>query len=318
MQCVLCVDLWREVAKRAKRADTRQVAIAYVTQDFVGLRKGDTLIVDASRFAIASNETSASLLQKLHRAGVAVYDCPSLHAKLLLLGSVAVVGSANMSSSSAHGLVEAAVLSDEASVVSAVASLIEQLRRKSRRLRADDLDALCRIEVIRRGRPPVGGSRRAPKVKRLGNQVWMVGVRELVRDPNPREQKAIDSAHAKLKDHFDDDDEPAWIRWSGRGHFVRDSRAGDSLITIWRSAGAKRPSKVFRAIPVLLKQRARTWTRFYTPDREGRTASMTWGRFQRLLKELGYTKRVGPATVHLLDPAMAQGIERRWPTASKK
>lgn len=314
MQRVLSSELWPEVARRAKRAGRRLVAIAYVTQDFIGLRQGDALLTDASPFAIKCGETNAVLLRKLHRAGVAVYDCPNLHAKVLLLDSVAIVGSANMSSSSAKGLVEAAVLSDEASVVSGVASLIEQLRRRSSRLTASRLDALCRIEVIRRGRSPVRVARRMPKMTRLGSRTWLVGVRELTRDPNPIEQSAIDTAAEKLRGHFDDGEEPDWIRWRGKGLFTRASRNGDSIIQIWRSANAKRPSKVYRATPVLLKQRRRTWTRFYlrTPE-----AFMTWGRFQKLLKEVGYARKVAPGSAHLLPPEIATELDRKWASAAR-
>lgn len=311
MQRVLSSDLWPEVAKRAKRARRRQVAIAYVTQDFVGLKKGDTLIADASRRAIASGETSAPLLRALKRRGVDVYHCAYLHAKVLLFGNTAVVGSANMSASS-NGLVEAAVLSDESAVVSAVASLIEQLRREASRLTPSRLDALCRIEVIRRGRPPARGARRMPMMKRLGNRTWLVGLRELARDPNPTEQRAIDTATEKLRAHFDDGEEPNWIRWSGQGLFARESKSGDSFIQIWRSANAKRPSRVYRTTPVLLKQKRKTWTRFYLRDPEGARAFMSWGRFQKLLKEVGYVRKVAPGSVHLLDEALAKLINKSW------
>lgn len=317
MQRVLSSDLWLEVAKQGKRARRRQVAIAYVTQDFVGLREGDTLLTDASPFAIKCGETNAVLLRKLHRAGVAVYDCPNLHAKLLLLDSVAIVGSANMSSSSAKVLVEAAVLSDEASVVAGVASLIEQLRRRSRRLTPSRLDALYRIEVIRRGRPPARGARRMPKMPRLGNRTWLVGIRALTRDPSPVEQRAIDTATEKLRGHFDDGEEPDWIRWRGKGPFTRESRSGDSFIQIWRSANAKRPSSVYRATPVLLKQQRKTWTRFYLRDPEGTGAFMSWGRFQRLLKDVGYARKVAPGSVHLLPPEIAKEINRKWASAAR-
>lgn len=313
MQRVVSADLWPEVARRAKRASSRQVAIAYVTQDFVGLKKGDTLIADASRRAIASGETSAPLLRSLVRRGVDVYHCADLHAKVLLFGNTAVVGSANMSSSS-NGLVEAAVLSDESAVVSAVASLIEQLRRRSSRLTPSRLDALCQIEVIRRGRAPVRVARRMPKMTRLGNRTWLVGVRELTRVPNPVEQSAIDTATEKLRGHFDDGEEPDWIRWRGKGLFTRASRNGDSFIQIWRSANAKRPSKVYRTTPVLLKQRRRTWTRFYlrTPE-----AFMTWGRFQKLLKDVGYARKVAPGSAHLLPPELGTELNRKWASAAR-
>jgi phosphatidylserine/phosphatidylglycerophosphate/cardiolipin synthase-like enzyme len=53
----------------------------------------------------------------LHNKGVLLYACADLHAKILLLDDVAIIGSGNMSSSSENRMVEAALISDHASVV---------------------------------------------------------------------------------------------------------------------------------------------------------------------------------------------------------
>src|SRR5258705_872536 len=117
VQRVLSNDLWSEVRKQARASNTRKGAIAYVTRDLVGFRKGDVLVVDASALAIRNGQTDASLLRKLHNKGVQLYDCADLHAKILLLDDVAIIGSGNMSSSSENRMVEAALISDHRSVV---------------------------------------------------------------------------------------------------------------------------------------------------------------------------------------------------------
>jgi phosphatidylserine/phosphatidylglycerophosphate/cardiolipin synthase-like enzyme len=188
MQKVLANNLWKTVAVQARQARRKQAAIAYVTQDLLGLRKGDTLLVDASVYAVRNGETSAKLLRTLQRKGVILYECPRLHAKVLLLDDVAVIGSGNMSNSSANGLVEAAVITDHSSTVAGVASLIEQLISQSTRLTAERIATLCKIKVVRRGGFPMGGhNARRPKVTALGNRTWLIGVRELVKEPKPEE-----------------------------------------------------------------------------------------------------------------------------------
>jgi hypothetical protein len=97
MQRVLSKDLWTEISERARVSKTRKAAIAYVTSDLVGFREGDTLVVNASAHAIKNAETHAPLLQRLHKKGVQLYDCPDLHAKTLLLDGVAIISSGNMS-----------------------------------------------------------------------------------------------------------------------------------------------------------------------------------------------------------------------------
>lgn len=281
MQRVVSNDLWRVARAHAKLARNRRLAIAYVTRDLIGLRRGDTLLCDASPSAISCGETSAKLIQSLYQKGVSVFHTQGLHAKVLLLDAVAVIGSGSMSNSSATALVEAGIVTDQTSPVAGVASLIEQLQRQSRKLEVREIDRLCKIKVVRRGGTSGRRAKRGPKSHRLGDQTWMIGVRERKRDSNPREQRIIDRANERLSPQFDEDDEPAWVRWSGKGHFARDSRGGDSLIQIWRSAKATRPSCVCRSTPILLKQKAKAWTRFYTRDAEGPYAEMSWGQFQQ-------------------------------------
>ena len=148
MNRILTTEIWYEAKKLARTASSRKLAVAYVTADHVGLRSGDVLVTDASPRSIKSGQTDAKLLAKLHKAGVVIHSHEGLHSKAMLIGKYAVVGSANMSGS---GLAEAAVLSDEPTIRSGVASFIAQLCTKKSRLRDEDIAALCKIEVVRTG-----------------------------------------------------------------------------------------------------------------------------------------------------------------------
>jgi hypothetical protein len=272
------------------------------------------LIVNASEAAIASGETNAELLRTLYKKGVQICDCVALHAKVVLLDDLAIVSSGNMSNSSANGLVEAAVMTDHRTTVSGVASFLEQLSSKSTELKAKHLSRLCKIKVVRRGAGQPGLRRnRKPKIRRLGNRTWLVGVRELVRGPAPDEQSKIKLATEVLRSKTGDKDlEPDWIRWAGRSRFRRECREGDSVIQIWRTNKATRPSCVCRSSPILLKQSSHKWTRFYLRESSGSHAEMPWGKFKNLLKELGYTRQVGPGSTVLLEPDLADAIDRKW------
>lgn len=245
----------------ARRAPIRKAAVAYATRDLVGFRAGDVLLLDASPRAIASGETDGRLLRVLHKKGVSLFHCPDLHAKVLLLGDVAVIGSGNMSNASAHDLIEAAVLTDNSASVSAVASLIEQLVQQSDALTLGDIERLCRIEVVRRG----GGRgerrpRRKVRVAPLGNRTWLVGVKELTREPSAVEQEEDRPGRKFLRRRLRDPDlDLDWIRWSGKSRFLRECREGDTVVQIWSSSRAKRPSAVLQAVPVLSKQAAMSW-----------------------------------------------------------
>jgi hypothetical protein len=319
MQRVLSNELWKTVRMKARKARRRQAAIAYVTQDLLGFRKGDELIVNASSSAIASGETDAPLLRKLYRRGVHIHHCPALHAKVVLLDDVAIVGSGNMSSSSANGLIEVGVITDHHSTVSGAASFIEQLLSQSIELHAQQLTKLCRIKVVRRGGwfPGLGKAQK-PKIRRLGNRTWLAGVRELVKEPPRDEQEKIEKATEALRSKTGEVElEPNWIRWAGKSRFRQECREGDSVIQIWRTDKAKRPNSVYRSSPVLLKQSTQKWTRFYFKESTDQRAQMSWAKFKNLLKELGYPRHIGARSTVLLDPDLADAIDRKWRTAAK-
>jgi hypothetical protein len=166
---VLTDKVWRDVAKRARSAPIRKVAIAYVTTDDIGLRAGDVLVTDASSRAIRSGQTDAKLLRKLHGAGVVIYSREGLHSKVALFGKHAIVGSANMSRSD---LIEASVITASPVIVSGVAAFIKKLSTARTRLNAREIGKLCAIEVVRTGR--FTGRQRTPNpVRRLGNATWI-------------------------------------------------------------------------------------------------------------------------------------------------
>jgi hypothetical protein len=318
MQRVISKDLWTEIRKRACASKSRKGAIAYATRDLVGFRNGDTLIVDASRRAIENGETDAPLLRKLRNEGVQLYDCADLHAKILLLDDVAVISSGNMSSNSENRMVEAALISDQGSVVAGVASLIEQLVKQSSQLEEKQIAQLCKIKVTRQGgwngaRP----KRRKTRIAELGNRTWVVGVREIT--PTPEEQRLIDRATSSLQQQLNTaDDDFGWIKWSSRERFARECQAGDLLIQIWSPHGAKRPSAVIKPVPVLLKPPpTKQGTMFYFSEPSGRSSEMTWGRFQRLLKEIGYPRQIKAGSVQLVAPDIADTISRKWNSAAR-
>lgn len=320
MQRVLSSDLWTEIRKRARASKSRKGAIAYATRDLIGFRKGDSLVVDASVLAIKNGETDAPLLRKLHKKGVQIYDCADLHAKILLMDDVAVISSGNMSSSSQRRMVEAALISDHGSVVAGVASLIEQLIEQSSPLDKERIAHLCKIKVIRRGgRNGAVPKRRRTRISKLGNQTWIVGVDEVKQDPKPEEQRLINRATRSLRDQLGvSDDDFNWIKWSVRGRFARECRMGDLLIQICRSANSKRPSEVLKAVPVLLKQPTKRWTRFYVAEPTGRSPEISWGQFQQLLREIGYPRQVKAGSVQLVEPDVADTMNRKWNSAAKR
>ena len=311
MQRVLSNDLWKAIKAKAATANRRKAAIAYVTQDLVGFREGDVLVVDASPAAISSAATSAKVLCSLFKKGVSLYSLPGLHAKVLLLDDVAVIGSGNMSASSQSTLVEAAFMTDSASIASGVASLIEQLVEKSKQLDETAITQLCKIKVARHGGP--GGGHKKPEISELGHRTWLVGVYELVRI-KPKEQDLVDEATQTLEaEHHKKEDDLSWIKWTGKSAFALKCKPGDMVIQIWRRKSAqKQPSAVLRSTPVLLRKRKDRTTFVFLDERSGKNAEISWSAFKKLMKRLGSNSRFGPNSARVLDSELAEAISRNW------
>lgn len=316
MHQVLSHKLWDRIRTLARKTKRRQAAIAYVTTDLISFRRNDLLIVDASESVIRSGGTNAKLLAKLVRKGVAVYSCPSLHAKVILLNDHAVIGSCNMSESSRHLMVEAALITDSPSIASGVASLIEQLRAKSKRLDARAVAQLAKIKVVRVG---FGLGKRGPKPPKisdeLGRRTWLTGTYQEDRELTEAEEELTDQSTRELARKLRTDEEPLeWIRCTGTGKFVSKCREGDQVIQIWKkSLKNKRPSAVLCANPILRKAKSGGSTFFFL--RDGTDTGMNWGAFKNLMKRLGYRRRFGPGSEVVLEPELADAIFRNWKTA---
>jgi hypothetical protein len=309
VQQVLTNAIWRAVAKTAQTASKRKAAIAYVTKDDIGLRAGDVLITDASRRAIRAGQTDAKLLLKLHEAGVVVHSWEGLHSKVALFGKHAVIGSANMSGSA---LIEASAITDDPVIVSGIAAFIQKLSTPRTRLGARDIQKLCAIDVVRAGRF-VARQQKANPVRRVGNAVWILGVRELKRDPTPAQQERIDRKSRDLAaKHGGDQDDFSWIQWGKKSRFGRECRAGDTIFQIYNWRGDKRRPVVTRRIRVLLKDAEPYFNRFYIQESPGKSNEITWAKFRRVVEQAGFLREVKHMSALRLDSETAKAIDRLW------
>lgn len=310
---VIADDYWTEVARIAKSARRKEAAIAFVTRDLVGFRRGDRLIANAARIQIANGSTSARLLLALQRKGVDIYSCENLHAKVLVLGNYAVIGSGNMSAHSKKWLESAYVTNDAVAVANAKAFLEKVVADVEPALTRQELLDLRKIKVVRRGGGgPSTRGRRTARVGKLGNRTWIVSARELPDDPPADEQAMIDKAASDLsmaKDRLD------WIRMIGSGKIVREGRRGDQIIVVWRPI--KGAVTVCRPVPLLLVQKARAWTRLYYEEPSGRGATLPWATFANLAKKAKHTRKLLKTSTQLVQPDVADRLINAWKPAAK-
>jgi hypothetical protein len=96
-------QVWPTITKVCQGRGPRMAAIAYLgwqAPQLLPLKKGDVLVVNVSDAALLTHATSPEALRTYVDAGVQVSSVPSLHAKVLVTATKAVIGSANASSHS--------------------------------------------------------------------------------------------------------------------------------------------------------------------------------------------------------------------------
>lgn len=313
MQHLACDELWSRIKSLSGKARRRSAAVAYVSSDkIVKFQEGDILVVDASDVCIKSSDTSAEVLRRAFRRGAHIFSLHNLHAKVLVFDRVAVIGSANVSKSSASALVEAGVITDDRGTVAQAKALIDQLTEESEEVDSDFIDRICRIPVKRRPRRG-GGRRRKRKIRLPANRTWLVRVDELREGAFPDEADAVSAGEQVAKQRLSTRrSDVTWIRFVGRSRFRSEATEGDSVIQIWCAYGDKR-QRVYRHAPILYRQDEGHWTRFYLEESaENEDDSMPLGEFKKFVQKLGLPGRVGPLSCREIPPEYATALDLLW------
>lgn len=308
MERILTDNVWKQIASLARACKRRSAALAYVSTDnYVSFKKGDILVCDASDAAIKSGETSAAILARYYKKGVQLYSRTSLHAKVLVMGSKAILGSSNLSQSSAHSLREATLLTSRPTVVSQAKAFVHMVKNEAEQIDRTFIERVLKFRV-KRAKPIPALHRR--KRKSLGSRFWIVRVHEIESDRYQNEQKYIDQATEKLRAMTGDEEmEPDWIRWTGKVRFRKDARAGDTIVQLWSTPKGNQVT-VYPPTPILFRQDRQNWTRFYC-DTESELSELSWAEFQKKLRKLGITY-VKKNTVRELNKQDAAVVETIW------
>lgn len=104
--------VWSRLTALARSGKGASVAVPYFgsgASKLLPLKKGSTLVVRFDREAVRCGQVNPKEVIRLINDDVEVHACANLHAKVFVFGDTAIVGSANVSSSSANSLIEACV-----------------------------------------------------------------------------------------------------------------------------------------------------------------------------------------------------------------
>ena len=305
--------LWKQIAKRAKKARRKKAAIAYVTKASpLALKRGDVLVVDASDGAIASGQTSAAVLSSLLKKGVSLYSHNGLHAKVVIADSVLFSSSANLSESSVSKLLEAGIETDNPNTVSGAVGMIEKLIETSTMIAPAFIARIMQIEVKKH----FGGSKSKAVATAKGHRdpvTWLLGVHTVDDPKNPEELHRIERGTAKAEEFISNPkSSTSWIRY-GRKARVKEARRGDNIVVIHRETDEANPQRVYHHAPVLLVQEEPNCARvFYEELPNAKRKSLGWSQFKKLVKIVGLPAGLSKNTVRQLTDKTSDDLNHYW------
>ncbi len=309
MDQLLTGNVWEQVAGLLKAADKKIAAIAYVTSDaHFSFREDDVLVCDASDSAIKSGETSAQTLKRLFDGGVCLFSCPGLHAKALVAGDLAIVGSSNLSASSATSLIEASLVTHRFQARSQIRAFIQKLIPISTPIDSGFVARVLNLPVAVRRRG--GAPRAAGSVEQPTNKTWVVSTTPLSEQIHEREAEFAEAGEQTARERMTDpEDSVSWIRWVGKNRFRSTAKEGDSVIELERNKQKTR-CRVIQPRSILLRQDHGNWTRFYLDD-PPEYNYFSWREFTAEIEGSGI-RRITMNTTRELTPREVAIMELLW------
>jgi len=294
MEKFLTGDIWKEVNKLFKTGEKKFACIAYVTSDRLELSKGDTLICDASTFAIKFGETSAKALHTYFVKGVRLLSNSTLHSKLLLTDKFLVIGSANLSKSSAEKLTEASVITDNDILLSQAKAFCYNLTEESTTLTKKDIDNLLKIEVVKRLFKPTKKSK--TRQKKFGDRYWFISASALSEGTYNKIKDNVETTTAKIAQRKSIDEENiSFLRWRAKTEFGDKAKEGDQIILKFNNDDKTR-SYIYPPSTILERQVINGFVYFYHEDRNSAKKKVGWTKFKSFIKSIQLDKPITTRT----------------------
>jgi|GEM_PF-2030383 len=311
MEQFLTGDIWSVVNKHLKKGQQNNACIAYVTSPTLNLGKGDILICDASDYSIKYGMTSAKTLEHYHKKGVSIYSNRNLHSKFLFTNKFLVLGSANLSMSSAENLIESSVITKHTTLVAQAKAFFYQLIEDSMLLTSMHINNLQDIEVVKRPHKPRGKSSNVRKTT-FGDSYWYISALTLKKQAYEKIKETVESTSQEIaKENNIDPFDIHFIRWKSKPGFTKEIKAGDQVILRMTNENKTR-TYVYPPSTILKKEIKDGVTIVYYDNSGNGYAPITLSRFQKLVKKVlgkSFTNRVRIVPVEEVELLMVS-----WPT----
>lgn len=249
-------------------------AIAFVTEDLLGLRSGDSLFVDASDARLRTGATNPAVLGDMLGRGATLWNVPGLHAKFVLVDSSwLMVGSANASKMS-QKLHEASLVTRSRRAIVGAQQMLAQLQGI-----ADPIDARFLAHARKVYRPPANV--RGPRAIPLRGPVYWLVQSDPATEPNPAADKAAKRHQNRVRRRG------SYATWTEHSdQCLRRVERGDFIVFAFNDGDwmLLEPEVVLGVEPL------RGMTRLHTEERpDYETRSLPWSAGKALLRQLGET-----------------------------
>jgi hypothetical protein len=297
-------DTWRELSAISRnRKCPLYVAVPYLGSDggkLLRLKRGDVLVVALTKANSSNGSVCPDEIQRLQSNGVQVFLSDRLHAKVLLCGGKAVVGSANLSQTSFTHLDEAAMLTTDASVVKHIRAWFQQRMLQS--VTPEWLGVCASVY-----RPPKGGFGRRGKRTEQPNEeaLWLLGLQPT--DYPEDETVVMESGASQAKQKLSDPEKfkVETIRLCGN---VR-VREGDKVIQIMRTADSHYVEELAKVIEIRrTKSRRGAAVAYLFLECRNRPNRIPWAKFKRGCSAYGLKLRSNIGTRRITSPAQAAKV----------
>lgn len=316
MKTLLGDDIWSVLQKEARNHSRIQAAIAYVTEPYLDLSEGDLLVCDASPEAIKGGLTAAKTLRRFFNNGAAVYSLEGLHAKVAIIDSNALIGSANMSKNAGTATYEASLLTSDRQVVGLIRGYIEQIKNEAIELDDDLLRKLEAIKVERRGGPV---KRKRKKINVGQARVWFVATYPLSERIQEAERDEIEagmeeageivtasrgSTGQRRRQKKLDDYSIGLLRMVGRARFREEAKPGDLIIECCTTKkGARKFVTVEGPFPIVHRKAADNCIHFYY-EKSDSSPVLKWRDAEKAFRTLGIANLKPGSTRELTGTAL--------------
>jgi len=304
MDKIFTSNSWSKILRYLPERSSKFAAVAYVSKGSpLKFGNGDILVCDASETSIRNGNTDAKTLLAFKRNGAQIFSCGNLHAKVVVCGEYAIVGSSNLSKSSEEILLEATLITDRRQVRAQSLGLIHSLMKASIELDENSLNQLVSIPVTKKFTRRAKGK----KIKDVGTSSWVVSVVP-IKTVSEDEQILVEKGELKAREFVESENsEIGWIRFIGQSAFRRQAKVGDLVLEITKRG---RTASVCEPRPILHRQDKGKWTRFYLEVKDD-IQEMSWSDFNRRLKKSGISNFSKNSTKELSE-LVSKRIDEIW------